>query len=104
MPVYEFRNSCTGEVREEIYVSWRDAPQSFPEETAPCVWERIPSRLASAIVMNEQRVALREKAKRGIVPFERGMDRDMNEARIRREKADEADRHRIIRESIAAAG
>lgn len=99
MPVYEFRNRRTGELREEVYVSWRDAPRELVE--AGDTWERVPSRVGMAVVIEGQRAELRRLEKKGVVPYESGMDRDINETRLRQEKKAEADRHQIIRDTLA---
>lgn len=99
MPVYEFRSRQTGRIREEVYASWRDAPHEIADDGD--VWERIPSRLGVATVIEGRRAELRRLEKKGIVPYEAGMDRDFNENRLRQEKKIEADRHQVIRDTLA---
>lgn len=101
MPIYEFRSATTGRVVEEIF-SIRDAPKTFEKNGEK--FERVPSRPGIARVMEGRAAWFRNADKQGAtsVPLEAGMERDFNEARIRREKKVEENRRKVIADTLAA--
>jgi hypothetical protein len=99
VPVYEYKGEKTGKIVEEFFLSWRDATQEFERDGERFV--RIPSRLATPVVVDDARKRLRSLAKRGVVPVEPGMDRDAKNARKAREERETKARQRVIAETLS---
>lgn len=99
MPVYEFRNTETQEIREEFFARWSDAPPQIFERGA--WWVRVPSapRVRVDTPLDGK---LRELEARGVVPLERGMDRDVKANAARRDKQEAAKRRELIAETVRA--
>lgn len=100
MPIYTFRCRATGETKEEVYLSWRDAPQEIVFAGGCCA-ERVPSVPARAIIVGDQHRELRRLAKDGVVPIEPGMMADQKRAKQDRQRRADERRRKTIAEHLA---
>ena len=94
MPVYTFRLPNGREV-EEFYFTWRDAPHELIVDGE--VARRVPSRPA----LQFPDPAMQAAAARGVVPYEKGMNRDWQRARADREAQQDTIRRESIAETLA---
>lgn len=93
MPVYVFRFDDGREV-EEVF-NWRDVPQELVVDGQRA--RRVPARFAAQF----PNAAVREKAARGFVPYESGMDRDAARAREYREQEMDKARREVIADTLS---
>lgn len=101
MPIYEYRDEVTGEVLSEVYVSWRDAPKELTNPRTGNRAVRIISVPARPVVMGDNQQRLRNLEKRGVVPVESGMDRDVERAKAYREERENRRRDQVIADTLA---
>jgi hypothetical protein len=94
VPIYTFRLDDGKEI-DQIFASWRDAPQELTVDGQTA--RRVPARFSSHF----PNLRLREAAKDGVVPFERGMERDWANARKAREDREDAARRKVIEQALA---
>ena len=102
MPICEFRGEQSGRVIEILYTI-HDAPGfGAVIERDGERFVRIPSLTARPIIDSEERQHLRALSQRGIVPVERGMDRDAKQARYLREKQAQEQRRQVIADTLSS--
>lgn len=96
MPVYTFRFEDGSEF-DEIFASWRDAPTELTVEGRGTA-RRVPARFNSHF----PNPGLKLKAAEGVVPYEKGMDRDWKRARQYRLDRERQELHESIEKTLSA--